>query len=243
MPLDSMFDSILASVRSNILETSALCVSLVAVWLTVRSNPLCWLLNIVAALLYAVVFAQASLYASAGLQGVFVGMSIYGWWRWWYWLHPRHNSAKNSSENTVNDTANASNTAPVLPVRQLSPWSRVALAVGTLLAGLTVLLLLAPAFAAAVLPVYHFFSHRFANITADALADGILSAMSIVATLLAARRYGENWLLWIATDLLYVVLLSEKLLWQSAALYGVFCIFAIVGWREWQKQRRHELIA
>ena len=32
--------------------------------------------------LYAVVFAQAKLYADMGLQGVFLAVCAYGWWEW-----------------------------------------------------------------------------------------------------------------------------------------------------------------
>lgn len=57
----------------------------VAVWLTTRQNVWCWPLGIVNVLLYAVVFYQSKLYADMGLQLVYVGFALYGWY---HWLHP-----------------------------------------------------------------------------------------------------------------------------------------------------------
>ena len=54
----------------------------VAVWLTVRENVWCWPIGIVNVLLSAIVFAQAKLYADAGLQLVYVALCLYGWYAW-----------------------------------------------------------------------------------------------------------------------------------------------------------------
>lgn len=64
------------------IEAVAVAVTLVAVWLTTRQNIWCWPLSLVSVSLYARVFFEARLYADAGLQLLYFGLSIYGWWAW-----------------------------------------------------------------------------------------------------------------------------------------------------------------
>ena len=68
----------------NPLEIVAVVVTLVAVYLTARQIIWCWPLGMVSVTLYALVFHQARLYADMGLQGLYFGLAIYGWWAWLY---------------------------------------------------------------------------------------------------------------------------------------------------------------
>jgi nicotinamide mononucleotide transporter len=52
------------------------------VWLNIRQNHWAWLFSILSSLLYAAVFADARLYGDAGLQFVFVAVSVWGWYQW-----------------------------------------------------------------------------------------------------------------------------------------------------------------
>lgn len=56
--------------------------TLVAVYLTARQIIWCWPLGLVSVTLYAVVFYQAKLYADMGLQALYFGLAVYGWWAW-----------------------------------------------------------------------------------------------------------------------------------------------------------------
>lgn len=63
--------------------------------------------------------------------------------------------------------------------------------------------------------------------------DSALAAASLAAQWLQARKWIENWPLWIAVNGIYVGLyLSQDLLW-TAALYLGFLALAVAGWREW----------
>ncbi len=64
-------------------------------------------------------------------------------------------------------------------------------------------------------------------------ADAMLSAYSILAQFWSARRYRQNWLLWMAVDVLYTVLFLERALWVTAALYAAFVVLAVRGWQKW----------
>jgi nicotinamide mononucleotide transporter len=66
----------------SLLEWVAVAFGIAGVWLTVRQNPWCWPLGIVNVSLFAVLFWRERLYADAGLQLVYVLVSVYGWWAW-----------------------------------------------------------------------------------------------------------------------------------------------------------------
>lgn len=64
------------------LELIASALGVLAVWLTVRQNPLCWPIGLVMVSLYAWFFFEARLYSQVLLNGVFAAMQLYGWWQW-----------------------------------------------------------------------------------------------------------------------------------------------------------------
>ena len=64
------------------LEIAAFILNVLGVWLTSKQYRICWLVNIVAVMLYMIIFYQVHLYADAMLQGVFIIMQLYGWLSW-----------------------------------------------------------------------------------------------------------------------------------------------------------------
>jgi nicotinamide mononucleotide transporter len=68
----------------NPVELTATAATIASVLLTVRRSLWQYPIGILATALFFVVFQQAHLYASAGLQIIFMGVQIYGWW---FWLH------------------------------------------------------------------------------------------------------------------------------------------------------------
>jgi nicotinamide mononucleotide transporter len=66
-------------------------------------------------------------------------------------------------------------------------------------------------------------------------SDGFLTAGSLLGQVLLSRKKIENWLVWIVVDLLYIGLYVYKGLMLTAALYALFVIMAIIGWRTWSK--------
>ena len=64
------------------LELVAAALTLVAVYLTARQIIWCWPLAMVSVTRYAAVFYAARLYADMGLQALYFGLAVYGWWAW-----------------------------------------------------------------------------------------------------------------------------------------------------------------
>ena len=67
-----------------------------------------------------------------------------------------------------------------------------------------------------------------------AFFDSVLTGFSLVAQYLMTRKYVENWILWIAVDVVYTVLFITQELYFTAALYAAFTVLAYRGYREWK---------
>ncbi|MEO8909036.1 MAG: nicotinamide riboside transporter PnuC [Gemmatimonadaceae bacterium] len=81
---------------------------------------------------------------------------------------------------------------------------------------------------------------RWTNAAAP-YADATLSTTSLVANWLLARKVLENWWLWIAVNIGYVILFWRKHLVLSAGLYAVLLVLAIAGLIEWQRSRKRSM--
>ncbi len=66
--------------------------------------------------------------------------------------------------------------------------------------------------------------------------DSILFSASIVASILSAKMYLENWYFWIVINLSYIVLYIYKEAYLTAVLYTILIALAVLGLREWKKQ-------
>lgn len=65
--------------------------------------------------------------------------------------------------------------------------------------------------------------------------DAFIAMTSVVAQWLLARRFLENWVLWIAVDVVAIGVYATKGLVLTACLYTVFLIVSVVGLMTWAK--------
>jgi nicotinamide mononucleotide transporter len=77
---------------------------------------------------------------------------------------------------------------------------------------------------------------KMATDTDVPLADGFLTAGSLLGQLLLSRKKLENWYVWIVVDVLYVGLYLYKGLMLTALLYAIFVVLAIIGARAWNAE-------
>ena len=171
------------------------------IWMVVcnaRVNPLAWPLAITSSALYALLFAHSRLYGEAGLQLVFIGVGLWGWWQW--------------LRGTGDD-------GRPLVVRQLRPAQRWWLLGATLAAWPLLGLLLA----------------RSTDSDVPYL-DALPTVGSLAGQWLLARKWVENWPVWVLVNLVSIGLFAVKGLWLTVALYAVFAVMALWGWQAWRRR-------
>jgi len=80
--------------------------------------------------------------------------------------------------------------------------------------------------------------YYFAQHTDAALPyyDSATTAVSLVAQYLLSRRKLENWLLWIAVDVVYVGMYWHRGLALTSLLYAVFLGLAAYGFWQWRRE-------
>ncbi len=72
--------------------------------------------------------------------------------------------------------------------------------------------------------------------------DSFTTALSIVALWMLARKYVEQWLVWIVVDVVCTGLYLYKGLYPTAILYGLYSIIAVGGYFKWKKMMKNESI-
>jgi nicotinamide mononucleotide transporter len=65
--------------------------------------------------------------------------------------------------------------------------------------------------------------------------DAVGTVLSLAAQWLTNRKKLENWLLWIAADLLFIAIYVAKDLRPTAGLYMVYTVLAGQGYRAWRR--------
>jgi nicotinamide mononucleotide transporter len=67
------------------------------------------------------------------------------------------------------------------------------------------------------------------------LFDAALTALSLLAQYWFNRKLLENWLVWIAVDLICIPLYATRQLYLIAGLYCLFLLLCVQGFRKWKQ--------
>ena len=94
--------------------------------------------------------------------------------------------------------------------------------------------LILPAAAAFLLVWYaiYYILVTFTNSTVP-VADAFTTALSVVALWALARKFAEQWLLWLVVDMVCCWLYVRKGIPFKAAIYGLYTVIAVFGYRKW----------
>jgi nicotinamide mononucleotide transporter len=126
---------------------------------------------------------------------------------WWNWSRPG---------------AQTRQKVMVVPDRQRL-WLAAVIVLATLLIG------------TAVSRLHEFFPAAFPQPASYPYVDTFVAVMSVVATVLLARRKLENWALWVLVNLISVALYAKKNVLFIALEYAVLLLIAAYGLITWYK--------
>jgi nicotinamide mononucleotide transporter len=82
---------------------------------------------------------------------------------------------------------------------------------------------------------FGFFANKFSTQVLPYL-DGFITAFSLIATWMTAKKVIENWLYWILIDTLAIILFAYRGFYLLTLLYIIYTLIAIVGYLKWHKK-------
>jgi len=186
------------------------------VYLVTRENIWNWPLGVITAAFYIVVFARSGLYSDTGLQVVYLVLSLYGWW---HWTHGTRRERERAAAGGI--TSKGPVVVSHVPAREFMLLALIGIAFWLLLYAIT---------------------SRIPGVNSP-LLDSALASTSLVAQYMMTRKYVENWILWIAVDVLYIGLYYVRNLHLTAVLYTVYLALAILGYIQWKRSYARVLSA
>jgi nicotinamide mononucleotide transporter len=190
------------------LEIFGALAGIVYVLLEIRQNIWLWPVGIVTSSVYIIVFFTSKFYADMSLQVYYLVISFYGWYAWSYGTLNHEPATPNHEPNTLH---------PVTTPLRLA----------VKLAGVYIILHAA-------------MWYILANHTDSPVAgwDSFTTALSVIATWMLARKYIEHWILWIIVNIVSMILYIYKGLYPTTALFLVYTLMAVVGYREWSRDMK-----
>lgn len=75
------------------------------------------------------------------------------------------------------------------------------------------------------------------------VADSFTTALSFVGIWALARKYLEQWIIWIAVDVVTSALYFYKDIPFKASLYALYVVIAIFGYRKWQRIMKQQAMS
>ncbi|MBI2427193.1 MAG: nicotinamide mononucleotide transporter [Ignavibacteriales bacterium] len=66
--------------------------------------------------------------------------------------------------------------------------------------------------------------------------DSLLAVLSMAAQWMLAKKYLENWTVWIAVNIGSIAMYGYKELYFTMVLYGVYLVLALMGYRAWKRE-------
>jgi len=83
-------------------------------------------------------------------------------------------------------------------------------------------------------PIWGYLMNTFFDASL-AYLDAFTTVGSLVAQYLLAKKYLENWLIWIIVDVVAIGVYTYKELYFVAFLFLVYLVLCILGWKDWKK--------
>ena len=73
--------------------------------------------------------------------------------------------------------------------------------------------------------------------------DAATTSTSLVAQWMMTRKLVENWIIWVAVDVVYIGMYIYKSLFVTAVLYLIFLILSAMGYVQWRGSLREREVA
>jgi nicotinamide mononucleotide transporter len=192
--------------KSNWLEITGVIFSVIYLYFSINRKLWLWAVGIISSAIYVIVFFRAFLYADMIQNIYYVIISIYGLI---IWIRDKDNFDKKTYEVEVCKT----------PLQKITPIILAWLAIYAAIYCFTKFMPGILGISSASIP----------------LIDSCLTSMAFVATWMLAKKYIEQWIIWIFVDFAYIVVYAYRELYLTCFLFLIYTSMAVVGYIKWKK--------
>jgi nicotinamide mononucleotide transporter len=214
MLLSDVSRSILSAIQqTSVIEWLIFIFALVYVILAAIENVWCWLFGILSSALSVYLCYAGHLFLESGLQVFYVFIGIYGWYEWLYGAANR----PSLKDNKYNE--------------QLRPSKSELHIISFSLLKISYLILIG----CVIWIPFGYIAHNYSTQVYPYL-DAFITAFSIVATWMTAKKIIQNWIFWLIIDALAIVLYGSRGYYLIALLYAIYTILSIIGYLQWKKR-------
>lgn len=187
------------------LEIFGFTVGIIYLWYEYHASAKVWIASVIMPMISMWIYFRKGLYADFAINIYYVAIAVYGYLNWTLRGRRQPSAQPESSEESAPLAVSR------IPVRIAAGCGAVAL----LLWGGIYLIL------------------QYLTDSTVPVADAFTTALSIVALWMMARKYAEQWLVWLVVDAVCVGLYIYKGIYFYAALYAVYTVIAWLGYRKW----------
>ena len=213
-----MNSELISFLSSHWLDITTTTLGLAYIILEYRASIWMWAVGFVMQALGIVLYYQKGLYADCGMEFYYIAMTIYGFLIW------RKKSARDYQQKLQVSDGTAGEIGKTLsithmPLRTAAIWMAITASIWALIYYLLV------TFTDSRVP----------------LADSFTTALSIAGIWALARKYLEQWFIWIVVDVVTCGLYFYKDIPFKASLYGLYVVIAVAGYFKWRKMMVEQL--
>lgn len=200
-----------------IIEISGFSLGLLYLWWEYHADTRLWIVSMIMPLFSMWVYFNKGLYADFGIAIYYFLVAIYGYIVWT--KKERIRKKETCPDGSKEDEKNKEG----LPITH-TPGRMVAVCTGGALALWALLYLVLNYLTDSTVPV----------------ADAFTTALSIVGMWMLARKYIEQWIVWIAVDAVSSGLYFYKGIYFYCILYAIYTVIACFGYRKWLSLMRKD---
>lgn len=204
------------------LEVLGFCIGILYLWWEYHANPKVWLASVIMPMISMWIYFSKGLYADFGINIYYLVIAIYGFWNWTRKSHSHPAEVVSNNEETTATKQESVTNSEVTKSKRELPVSHTPLKVW---AGIIMMSL-------ALWWLIWWILTTFTDSTVP-VADAFTTALSIVGLWMMAKKYAEQWLIWLIVDLVCSCLYWYKGIPFYSVLYAIYTVIAWFGYRKW----------
>lgn len=203
-----------------IIEILGFSIGLLYLWWEYQADPRLWYASMVMPFISMWIYFNKGIYADFAINIYYLVIAVYGYIVWTRGQRKKSAQSDESDKSASSDKSAPSDKSdqsdPSIPITNIPPL-KLAACVGVFLilwGGLYLIL-------------------KYLTDSTVPIPDAFTTALSIVGMWMLARKYIQQWIVWIIVDTVCTGLYWYKGIPLYGILYGIYTVIAFFGYRKW----------